>query len=611
MKELTNHPRLFANEADLARLRSQPEMPAMAQAHGDLIRNARRYVRSSRLTGWGAGQDPSGLGTAREMIDRFITLAAAFLKTGEDRFRAGALQYICDLDAIKTGRFLAENQRQGFWLSDGEECAGIAIVYDWLFDSLSKAEREMLVDLCRQRLFALGLEKCRKGGEWWFGKRFSNWNAVCAGGLGLLCLAMHDDCTEARKILPHVEESLSEFMTPLKETDGGWPEGLGYWNYGMAYAFQYLMSWERCMGKAHPLMKLAATKRTLAFPFDFYPNDMSAGFGDNNNYHPTPFHYAAAKRLKQELVMGAIDSHLTATGKGLGGLMGGRATFCVQHPGTVTKKIKTESKVAKVYQGLGWGLIADSMPKPGLYLAMRGGDTNEEHTHVDLLSFRVLVGKEWLIENGRSGAYLHPTFFGPHRTKINDLNATYKNTIFINGVGPIPGSRTDREQVVRGQGCYGLRMLASSAMVFKRKIFCGRLALMVNDSAIAIIDRVETPEASRVESRTHSYHEVTFGRSGALIKGEKESLRVTYASLEKAGLFQATTAPATPTDPSATMMRWCPIGTHKETVLVTLLTPGRSRAEATVERHGKNLLITLTVKGKTKEIRVRPSLTLV
>ena len=111
-----------------------------------------------------------------------------------------------------------------------------------------------------------------------------------------------------------------------------------------------------------------ATKKTLAFPFDFYPNDMSAGFGDNNNYEPTPFHYAAAKRLKQDLVMGAIDSHLAATGRGMGGLLGGSATCCVLHPGIASKKVKTEKQVAKVWKGLGWGMIADSMPRSNLYL---------------------------------------------------------------------------------------------------------------------------------------------------------------------------------------------------------------------------------------------------
>ena len=176
---------------------------------------------------------------------------------------------------------LPQNQLRGFWLTDGEECACIAIAYDWMYDSLSMAERKTLVDIARNRLLALGLEECRMGGQWWFAKRFSNWNAVCAGGLGMLCLAMYEDCPAAREILPHIEESLSEFIVPLKKTDGGWPEGVGYWNYGMAYAFGYLMSWERSMGKVHPLMKLPATKKTLSFPLDFSPNAMSAGFGDN------------------------------------------------------------------------------------------------------------------------------------------------------------------------------------------------------------------------------------------------------------------------------------------------------------------------------------------
>jgi len=581
----------------------------MARAHKELIRNARRYVRKREVTRDRGKPDPSGLGTAREMIDRYIALATAFRKIGDRRLRDAALEYVRELDALKAGRLLPENEKRGFWLSDGEECAGIAIVYDWLYEFLSREERTLLVDRCRKRLLATGLRDCRKGGQWWFGKRFSNWNAVCAGGLGMLCLAMHDDCPEARRILPHVEESLAEFMVPLRQTDGGWPEGLGYWNYGMTYAFGYMLSWERSTGRTHPLMKLAATKKTLGFPFDFFPNGKSAGFGDNDSFFPCAFHYAAADRFKLKWVKGAIDRLIAKAGTGMGGLMGGPSICCVLHPGTAGPGARTENRVAKVRKGLGWGVIADSMPEPTLYLCIRGGSTRYEHTHLDLLSFRVLVGREWLIENGRIGPYLHPTAFSQHRFKINELNATHKNTLFINGVGPLPGSATDREQTVRGQGCYGVRIDASSAMVV-RNCFCARLALMVDDSALVIIDRVRTRCDSRVEARMHSYHDVTFGKAGAVIRGETESLRVTYASLEPAGLFRAATLPVTPTHPSATVMRWSPIGVHTETVLVTLLTPGRSRAAAAVARDGRSFLVTVTVKGATRELRVRPDLTL-
>ena len=612
VKKLAAHPRILAGKDDFARLRNTPEMPAMVQARKDLITNADKYVRSAKLKGWG-GQDPSGLGYARETIDRIITLVVAFRMTGKEDYRLSALKYIQRLDTAKSGRLRPENELRGFWLTDGEECAGIAIAYDWMYDSLSEAERKMLVDLCQKRLLAIGLRDCRKEGQWWFAKRFSNWNAVCAGGLGMLCLAMYEDSPAARKILPHVEESLGEFMTPLKDTDGGWPEGLGYWNYGMSFAFGYLLSWENTMGKVHPLMKLPATQKTLHFPLDFYPNAMAAGFGDNNHYYPGPVHYAAARRFKDDVVMGAIDSYLIKTGKGMSGLMGGSATSCVLHPGTAQKDRRNLTHVAKVWKGLGWGLIADSMPNPKLYLSMRGGNTIEEHTHVDLLSFRVLVGKEWLIENGRSGRYLFPTTFSEHRAKNNDLNATYKNTIFINGVGPVPGSETDTEQVVRGQGCYGVRMDATSAMVLAEEdsFFCARLALMVDDSAFVIIDRVTSPGLTLVESRMHSYKKVTFAKAGAMIQGDTESMRVSYASLKPARLFRATTAPASPTNPVATMMRWSPTRLQTEAMLVTLLTPGTTPAAAAVTRDGKNFLVSLTIKGKTRKLRIRPDLTLV
>jgi hypothetical protein len=609
---VSDHPRLFASEEDVARLLEKPEMPAMVRAHADLMKNARKWTRSSKFVGRSEGQDPSGLMKARDWIDRIITLVTAFRKSGDDRFRISALEYIRNLDSLKSGELRYENVSRGFWLTDGEECACIAIAYDWLYEFLEPNDRKMIVDICRRRLLSLGLTECRSGGAWWYALRFSNWNAVCAGGLGMLCLAMYDDIADARKTLPNVEKSLWEFITPLGDTNGGWPEGLGYWNYGMAYAFQYLLSWERSMGSIHPLMKLPATRKTLSFPYYFYPNRMAAGFGDNNKYHPSPFHYAAAKRFKQQQVMSEIDRELADTGKGLGGLMGGSATFCVQHPGKPVDIPWNETQVAKVYKGLGWGMIADSMPEPKLYLAMRGGNTTAEHTHVDLLSFRVLVGREWLIENGHGGAYLQPTFFSKRRTDINDINATYKNTIFVNGVGVPPGSETDSEQVVRGDDVYGVRMTATAAMDPNvGATFFGRLSLMIEDSAIVVIDRVKTRGISRVESRLHSYKTVAISRHGALIKGEAESARVTYASLEKADLFTATTAPATPTDSSATMLRWCPLMLHEEAVLVTLVTPGRSVAAATVKRSGKNFVVEVRVRGIRHTITVRPSLTLI
>src|SRR5690606_4108416 len=112
----------------------------------------------------------------------------------------------------------------------------------------------------------------QRGKPWWFGKPDSNWNPVCAGGAGMLALAMWDDAPEAAHIVEQAEQCIEPFIRALDSTDGGFPEGIGYWNYGMRYALMYLLSCERARSEPHPLLRSDAIRKTLAFPLDFYPH---------------------------------------------------------------------------------------------------------------------------------------------------------------------------------------------------------------------------------------------------------------------------------------------------------------------------------------------------
>ncbi len=140
------------------------------------------------------------------------------------------------------------------------------------------------------RALARALPGADGGPPWpgWYCPPHFNWNAVCAGGAGLLALAMYDELPEARRVLPRVEKSIDVFMRGLQQTGGGWIEGVGYWDYGMRYAFLYLLSHERATGRSHPLIDLPETKITLGFPTDFSPNGVPCGFGDSNLWRPMP-----------------------------------------------------------------------------------------------------------------------------------------------------------------------------------------------------------------------------------------------------------------------------------------------------------------------------------
>src|SRR5436190_1992192 len=81
----------------------------------------------------------------------------------------------------------------------------------------------------------------RNGGktqDWYYKKPDTNWNTVCNGGAGMLALALYEYCPEAARVLELVEQGVAPYFESMS-ADGGWPEGIGYWNYGMRYGFMY------------------------------------------------------------------------------------------------------------------------------------------------------------------------------------------------------------------------------------------------------------------------------------------------------------------------------------------------------------------------------------
>ena len=116
---------------------------------------------------------------------------------------------------------------------------------------------QSVIDL-EARAFAQGDEDlflAQQDDQWpdWYNFT-NNWNAVCAGGGGVLALAMYEDLPVAKKALRIAERCIPNFMESVRKARGGWEEGIGYWNYGMCYAFRYLLSHERSTRRPHPLL---------------------------------------------------------------------------------------------------------------------------------------------------------------------------------------------------------------------------------------------------------------------------------------------------------------------------------------------------------------------
>ena len=615
--KLRTHPRLYIGPAELARLRCRPAAPFRKMAHAWVVKNAASWARMTPLT-FNPDTHNSFLVRGREVQTRVLTLLARWRQTDDRRFRDAAIAYIRIMGGWPCWSWIT--WRRGdyrptaiFDLSYGENAATLALAYDLLHPTLSSAEKRLFQDIAARWPLASGAVHCRPHAASWFGRGDSNWNAVCAGGLGLLCLAMHDELPAARQLLPRVERSLVPFMRHLEATSGAWPEGVGYWNYGMHYAFLYLLSWERSTGRRHPLMQLPGVRKTLEFPLDFTPNGQPCSFGDVNHWNPLPFHYAAARRLRVRSAGQRIDASLRQDpSSACRGGWASAAGWLLLHDDRLEDARRPKRCGAKLYRGLDWAVLADRQPAPKLYMSIRGGTTQVPHGHCDLFSFNIVVNAEKLISNEGNTEYLDTTF-SPRRYDLPDINAQFKNTILINGVGIAHGAALDSTRIFNRPGISGVRLEGSGAMGLSRDnkaavTFCGRLALLLQERAFLIIDRVVTAHPARIEARFHTHARVRRELRGACLRGRRESLRLAFAANVPGLLAAATTAPTTPTVEPARVLRWCTRALHTNMVLVTLAVPGAGPAGITVRQDGGTLILTARFRQRTMQVEVSEKL---
>jgi hypothetical protein len=614
---LRDHPRLLASANHLGRLRRTPKLPFLSHAHRSVIANARQFTRSRDLV-YNPGLHNALLLRAREMQTRVITLLARWRQTEEAAYRQAAIEDIRDMGLWKDWSSFQEgwnnhDPKCAFDLSYGENSATVALAYDWLYHTLSEEERELFKQIALKRSLEPFLARTEEGRrEWWFGAPHTNWNTVCAGGAGMLALAMHDELAEAAEVLKRVELSLPPYMESLNGTEGGWAEGIGYWNYGHRYAFWYLLSHEQATGRPHPLMLQPGVRQTLDFPLDFCPNGQPCSFGDVNGWAPLAFHYAVAERFKRHDVVARLDAYVKRAGPSFnkGVCWPNEVEMLIFHSGKSSRPPKAKLRVMKRYPGMDFCFLADRMPEPRLYLSIRGGTTEAPHGHTDPLSFHAVVGQERLIDNiGINGGdeYLDTTF-SSRRFDLFETRPDSKNTIFINGVG-IRKPSVAPVTLLKGKDWNGIRLDATAAMSHSPTEligikFCGRLFLMLDGPLALILDRVVLPQPGRMETRMHTYSRVRFFVDKAEIRGKREQLNLAFASSVPAGLHRAEGAHTTPRLKS-TMVRWCTdTRTHKEVTFATLLTPGPTAAQVVVEEFPRHVLVRIRHRGKIRRFKI-------
>lgn len=611
MPRAPTHHRLLVSARRWARLQELPNHRLLRRAAQRLAEMTEAWLRD-RTIPLDETSHNWHLIRARYAQTRILSLLVRYGMTGDRRYREGALDYLRDMAGWEYWSWI--KWREGnpdpnaiFDLSYGENATTLAFACDWLAAELSAEERALLVDTARQRALLPYLAVNGTPGEemWYYRRADCNWNTVCNGGAGLLALALGDLVPESARVLELVEEGVRHYFEFMEE-DGAWPEGIGYWGYGHRYGYLYLLSHERATGRKHPLLERPGSRNTFRFPFLFSPHGVAAGFGDSNHFFPLPFIYAAAERYGLPEIVAEMDRRVESQPVRQEGWPN-TAELLLFHPGETPKVKPWPWPRVAVQKGIEWGYLADRWPQPSLYASVRGGTTDAPHTHQDLTSLWVLVGKEPLIVNVTEDDYLDTTF-SDRRYELYEMSAASKNVMLVNGVGLPLGKVQTR--AISGPGWEGILLEATAVAAVGSPVeLYGRAVLLLQGKALLVLDRVQLRHAGLGEVRYHTRARLQRQRAAARLQGEAHSLHLAFAANVPARLSRSRGLPTSPRREPETVLRWMTQGKHRELVLATLLTPdgpGRislNAAQRTLRAAGKGFAAALRYEEDSLDLK--------
>lgn len=261
------HPRLFTDSAGFEALKSRlagDEYLRMGAEHVRTLADSlvpvkplERKMQGRRL-----------LHVCREALYRINTLALAYRLYGDRRHLdrcVAELRAVCSFT----------DWNPSHYLDVAEMSLAVATGYDWLFNDMDGATRSEIAAGLRKHGMVPG-----HYGAWWI-RTSNNWGQVCHAGMLAAALALAEENTlETAGFVQRCVEFLPCSMKSLAP-NGNYPEGPGYWSYGVEFNVAALMMLEGTLGTSFGLIDEPGFKETAQYlNFVTGPSGMTFNYSD-------------------------------------------------------------------------------------------------------------------------------------------------------------------------------------------------------------------------------------------------------------------------------------------------------------------------------------------
>jgi len=439
-----SHPRLLFTVADQERLvQDSLTDPLLAELLA-VSRAEAKEVLGEPVTPYQRDENSHLLVPSRDVLRKVSLCALAWRLSGETKFKDRAWQELEAAAAWPTWN-------PSHFLDVAEMTTAFAIGYDWLYDQLTDAQRDLLIKTIAERALREGLPGSTSDPKnlWWL-KAPMNWNAVCNSGLLLGALAIADREPDlSRSVIQQAVASVPLTFSEY-EPDGAYPEGPAYWGYGTNYLMALLHGLHTALGSDFGLRERAAILPRSAF----YRLAMSGpaglfNYGDGAAWdRAEPALFGISRFYDRPDIATAFRKRLAADLKAC------REEMAGQKPPQEQRRQEqryrwlqvawydgrpappTDLTLAAVFRGKAEiAVMRSAWDDPNAaFIGFKVGDNSASHAHLDLGSFVFDAnGIRWAHDLGPD-AYALPGYFkNPQRWEYFRNATASHNTLTING----------------------------------------------------------------------------------------------------------------------------------------------------------------------------------
>ena len=396
------HPRLFADGAGFACLKERLGKDALLTAAAEHV----RAVADRMLPAKPSERIKQGkrlLGVSRTALYRIAMFAMAYHLYGD---KAHLDRAVAEMRAVCA----FEDWNPSHFLDVGEMSLAVAVGYDWLYADLDEATRKEI---------AAGLRRCGLDASlmklWWI-RAHNNWGQVCHAGILSAALALaEENPADAARYVQRCIDMLPISMKALAP-NGCYPEGPGYWSYGMHFNVIAIALLEGTLGSDFGFASKPGFREAGYYP-DFVtgPSGFTFNYADGGSgrgTHPALWWFAKRFNAPDILRYRELDNfkaYVARRDKGIvtkGHRLFPFALFWIETP----PPSDVPPNLPLVWDGQGPVPITIQRSswndEEALFVGLKGGSPSGPHGHMDGGSFVMdTKGVRWAVDLGAEGYY--------------------------------------------------------------------------------------------------------------------------------------------------------------------------------------------------------------